>query len=147
MSPSEQDFWVRISGPEHGACIALVHKGGSTYGPNWHRPPLWQINHANSAYLRLFLGYFQVISATRPSFESRPPHFYISWIHPWVSQVPKSGQIVLTTPWASLIKAVVTGALYQHAWDPLAWSQGTKPVLGMFISRSRNSCLYGVLHP
>ena len=29
-------------------------------------PPFWQINHANSAYFRLFWGYFQVISATRP---------------------------------------------------------------------------------
>ena len=29
-------------------------------------PPFWQINHANSAYFRLFLGYFGVISATRP---------------------------------------------------------------------------------
>ena len=47
-------------------------------------PPPWQINHANSAYFRLFLGYFRVISATRPPFGSRPP-FYISWIHPWLS--------------------------------------------------------------
>ena len=29
-------------------------------------PPFWQINHANSAYFRLFWGYFGVISATRP---------------------------------------------------------------------------------
>ena len=29
-------------------------------------PPFWQTNHANSAYFRLFLGYFRVISATRP---------------------------------------------------------------------------------
>ena len=29
-------------------------------------PPFWQINHANSAYFRLFLGYFWVISATWP---------------------------------------------------------------------------------
>ena len=28
--------------------------------------PFWQINHANSAYFRLFWGYFGVISATRP---------------------------------------------------------------------------------
>ena len=39
-------------------------------------PPFWQINHANSAYFRLFLGYFRVISATRPPpFGSRPPLF------------------------------------------------------------------------
>ena len=39
-------------------------------------PPLfWQINHANSAYFRLFWGYFRVISATRPPFGSRPPPF------------------------------------------------------------------------
>ena len=31
-------------------------------------PPFWQKNHANSAYFRLFLGYFQVISATHPPF-------------------------------------------------------------------------------
>ena len=35
-------------------------------------PPFWQINHANSAYFRLFLGYFWVISATRA------PPFWIS---------------------------------------------------------------------
>ena len=29
-------------------------------------PPFWQINHANSAYFRLFLGYFRIISATQP---------------------------------------------------------------------------------
>ena len=29
-------------------------------------PPFWQINHANSAYFRLFLGYFGVVSAIRP---------------------------------------------------------------------------------
>ena len=48
-------------------------RGGSTYDPNRHRPPFWQINHANSAYFRLFLGYFRVILATRP-----PPPFWIS---------------------------------------------------------------------
>ena len=36
-------------------------------------PPFWEINHANSAYFRLFLGYFRVVSATRPPpFGSRP---------------------------------------------------------------------------
>ena len=28
--------------------------------------PFWQINHANSAYFRSFLGYFRVISTTQP---------------------------------------------------------------------------------
>ena len=60
-------------------CQVTVKKirGGSTYGPNRHRPPpFWQINHANSAYFRLFLGYFRVISAIRPPpFGSRPPLF------------------------------------------------------------------------
>ena len=37
--------------------------------------PLWQINHANSAYFRLFLGYFRVISATRPPFWISAPLF------------------------------------------------------------------------
>ena len=48
-------------------------------------PPFWQINHANSTYFRLFLGYFGVISATRPPpplLDLGPP-FYISWIRPW----------------------------------------------------------------
>ena len=41
-------------------------------------PPFWQINHANSAYFRLFLGYFGVISATRPPpfWISAPPPFF-----------------------------------------------------------------------
>ena len=38
-------------------------------------PPFWQINHANSAYFRLFLGYFQVISATRPLLLDLAPLF------------------------------------------------------------------------
>ena len=38
--------------------------------------PFWQINHANSAYFRLFLGYFRVISATwPPPFDLAPPLF------------------------------------------------------------------------
>ena len=41
---------------------------------NWH-PPFWRINHANSAYFRLFLGYFGVISATRPPFWISVPLF------------------------------------------------------------------------
>ena len=35
-------------------------------------PPFWQINHANSAYFRLFLGYFGVISANRPPLFTYP---------------------------------------------------------------------------
>ena len=58
-----------------------ANRGGSTYGPNWH-PPFWQINHANSVYFRLFLGYFQVISATWPPVLDLGPPFYISWIRP-----------------------------------------------------------------
>ena len=51
-------------------------------------PPFWQINHANSAYFRLFLGYFGVISATRPPLlDLSPPPFYISWIRPWINSV------------------------------------------------------------
>ena len=52
-------------------------RGGSTYGPNRHcPPPFWQINHANSAYFRLFLGYFRVISATWPPLlDLGPPLF------------------------------------------------------------------------
>ena len=48
-------------------------------------PPFWQINHANSAYFRVFLGYFGVISATWPPFLDLgpPPPLYISWIRPW----------------------------------------------------------------
>ena len=50
-----------------------------------HRPPFWQINHVNSAYFRLFWGYFQVISAIRSPFWISAPSFYISWIRPWLS--------------------------------------------------------------
>ena len=46
-------------------------------------PPFWQINHANSAYFRLFLGYFRVITGTRPPLLDLGPPFYISWIGPW----------------------------------------------------------------
>ena len=35
-------------------------------------PPFWQINHANSAYFRLFLGYFGVISANWPPLFTYP---------------------------------------------------------------------------
>ena len=70
-------------------------RGGSTYGQNQHRPPFWLINHANSAYFRLFLGYFHAISTTWPPFWiSAPPPFlhildpplllagnYLSWSH------------------------------------------------------------------
>ena len=38
-------------------------------------PPFLQINQANSAYFRLFLGYFRVISATRPPLLDLGPHF------------------------------------------------------------------------
>ena len=47
-------------------------------------PPFWQINHANSAYFRLFLGYFRVISATRPPLWISASPFYISWIRPCI---------------------------------------------------------------
>ena len=41
-------------------------------------PPFWQINHANSTYFRLFLGYFWVISATRPPLlDLAPPFLHI----------------------------------------------------------------------
>ena len=45
-------------------------------------PPFWQINHANSAYFRLFLDYFRVISAIWPPLLDLGPPFYISWIRP-----------------------------------------------------------------
>ena len=41
-------------------------------------PPFWQINHANSAYFRLILGYFGVISAARPPLlDLGPPFLHI----------------------------------------------------------------------
>ena len=43
-------------------------------------PPFWQINHANSAYFRLFLGYFQVIWATRPPLFTYPGSTPVLWI-------------------------------------------------------------------
>ena len=51
-------FFVGPSAPLPGADPHMVRIGTG--------PPFWQINHANSAYFRLFLGYFRVISATRP---------------------------------------------------------------------------------
>ena len=60
-----------IAGPERDVCTGadpcVVRIGTG--------PPFWQINHANSACYRLFLGYFGVISASRPPFGSRPPPF------------------------------------------------------------------------
>ena len=38
-------------------------------------PPPWQINHANSAYFRLFLSYFRVISVTQPPLLDLGPLF------------------------------------------------------------------------
>ena len=82
----------------NSSALRAIIRGGSTYGPNRHRPPFWQINHTNSAYFRLFLGYFGVISATPPPFGSRPPppfftypgsapdystnckHYFFAWI-------------------------------------------------------------------
>ena len=56
-------------------------RGGSTYGLNRHRPPFWQINHANSAYFRAIFGLYQPPS--HPFWiPAPPPPFYISWIHP-----------------------------------------------------------------
>ena len=69
------------------ARMIVQSRGGSTYGPNRHHPPFWQINHANSACFRLFLGYFGVLyQPPGPPFGSRPP-FYISWIRPCNQQV------------------------------------------------------------
>ena len=52
-------------------------------------PPFWQINHAISAYFRLFLGYFWVISAIRPPpFWISASPFYISWIRPCRPLIP-----------------------------------------------------------
>ena len=54
-------------------------------------PPFWQINHANSAYFRLFLGYFGVISVTRPPLLDLGPLFLhildlaLAWPEHWNS--------------------------------------------------------------
>ena len=48
-------------------CLCLIKQGRiHVWAESAPAPPFWQINHANSAYFRLFLGYFGVISATRP---------------------------------------------------------------------------------
>ena len=57
-----------------------VTRGGSTYGPNRHRPPLLADKSCKFSLFRLFWGYLGVISATRPP-------FYISWIHPCLTCV------------------------------------------------------------
>ena len=68
--------WIGMLGDSMWKSHTLCTTGGSTYGPNQHRPPpLWQINHANAAYFRLFWGYFRVISATRPPFWISAPLF------------------------------------------------------------------------
>ena len=54
-------FWIHVFA---GADPRMVRIGTG--------PPFWQINHANSAYFRLFLGYFRVISATRPPLLTYP---------------------------------------------------------------------------
>ena len=56
-----------ISNSDAGADPRMVRFGTG--------PPFWQINHANSAYFRLFLGYFGVISVTRPPLLDLGPLF------------------------------------------------------------------------
>ena len=80
-----------------GECIASqgrIH----VWSESAPAPPFWQINHANSAYFRLFWDYFRVISATRPPFWISAPPFYISWIRPCILQ-----------PWS--ITGAVAGAV------------------------------------
>ena len=71
------------------ATVVSKHKTGAD--PRMVRigtgPPFWQINHTNSAYFRLFLGYFGVISATRPPLLDLGPPFYISWIRPCKNKI------------------------------------------------------------
>ena len=52
--------------------IVMWIRGGSTYGPNQHPPPFWQINHANSAYFRFFFGLYQPHG---PLLDLSPPPF------------------------------------------------------------------------
>ena len=83
LGPS-QEFSPNLSPPSfHHIKQCFIYQGRihvwSELAP---APPFWRINHANSAYFRLFLGYFGVISATRPPFWISASPFYISWIRP-----------------------------------------------------------------
>ena len=82
-------------------------------------PPFWQINHANSAYFRLLLGYFGVISATRPPFWISAPPFYISWIRPWKQLFVKDLKILYSSDHLILIKfhqLVVNIIIRNYKW-------------------------------
>ena len=61
-------------------------------------PPFWQINHANSAYFRLFLGYFRVISSIRsPLLDLGPPFLHI--LDPPLSSVGRPDVLPLNLSW------------------------------------------------
>ena len=125
MTPINQFIFLQTSGentkavalPGHwyGPDIVLNQRvaklrGGSTYGPNRHRtPPFWKINHANSAYFRLFLGYFGVISAIRPPFWILAPPLFT---YPG-SAPAKLGVKVITVGLGTL-----KGASHSHPKNP-----------------------------
>ena len=73
------------------------------YGLNRHRPPpFWQINHANSAYFRLFLGYI-----------SQPPPFTYPGSAPVLSYVQnypnKSMQMNYQSYWFAFFVCILIG--------------------------------------
>ena len=51
-------------------------------GNKWIQVGTYMTGHANSAYFRLFLGYFGVISATRPPLDLAPPFFFLHILDP-----------------------------------------------------------------
>ena len=57
-------------------CEPLTIRGGSTYGPNRHRPPLLTDKSCNFSLFYVIFGLFSgYISHPAPPFGSRPPLF------------------------------------------------------------------------
>ena len=78
----------------------------------------WQIDHANSAYFRLFLGYFRVASATRPPFGSRPP--FLHNLDP---------PLIFASQWPSLLNRTnffLSILIHQHTMNSINWEVQTK---------------------
>ena len=55
-------------------CIVFP-RAGSTYGPNWHRPPLLTDKSCKFSLFEVILGLFSGYISHLPPFGSRPPLF------------------------------------------------------------------------
>ena len=69
--------------------LAKNSRGGSTYSPKRHRPPLLTDKSCKFSLFKVILGLFSgYISHPPPVLDLGPP-FYISWICPWKRNVSK----------------------------------------------------------